>query len=166
MTSVQRLTPSGSTYFFTVRLQDSRSDLLVSHINLLRHAFLVARQKHPFEIGPCVILPNRMHLIWTLPPGDRDYSRRWRLIKSTFARHLPNVRHRSREAIARRKNGVWQRRFWEHAISNSDEYEMYERLIRDAPVDEGLVKRAEDWQHSSFARKSQEMPPPIIARAG
>jgi putative transposase len=29
-----------------------------------------------------------MHAIWTLPPGDADYSHRWRSIKSHFTHQL------------------------------------------------------------------------------
>jgi REP element-mobilizing transposase RayT len=43
-----------------------------------------------------VVLPDHMHCIWTLPPGDNDVSTRWRDIKSRFARMLPAVRPVSR----------------------------------------------------------------------
>jgi REP element-mobilizing transposase RayT len=31
-----------------------------------------------------VVLPDHLHAIWTLPPGDRDFSRRWGWIKKEF----------------------------------------------------------------------------------
>ncbi|MEP0801745.1 hypothetical protein NDI37_15735 [Funiculus sociatus GB2-A5] len=42
-------------------------------------------QNHPFKIDACVLLPDHLHCIWTLPNGDSDFSRRWRLIKSAIA---------------------------------------------------------------------------------
>jgi putative transposase len=44
---------------------------------------------HPFTIDAFVVLPDHLHAVWTLPPGDCDVSTRWRLIKSRFARALP-----------------------------------------------------------------------------
>jgi REP element-mobilizing transposase RayT len=47
-------------------------------------------QTFPFIIDAVVVLPDHMHAIWTLPPGDADFSLRWKLIKPRFARVLPN----------------------------------------------------------------------------
>jgi len=35
------------------------------------------------------VLPDHLHAVWTLPPGDDDFSTRWRLIKTFFGRGLP-----------------------------------------------------------------------------
>lgn len=61
---------SGAPIFFTVNLADRRSDLLVREIETLRMAVRKTRQDHPFQIDAWVVLPNHMHCIWTLPPGD------------------------------------------------------------------------------------------------
>ena len=45
-----------------------------------------------------VVLPDHLHAIWTLPPGDTDFSLRWRLIKIGFAKSIPKTEHRSRSA--------------------------------------------------------------------
>jgi len=42
--------------------------------------------KHLFAIDAFVLLPDHLHCLWTLPDGDRDFSKRWRLIKSYFSR--------------------------------------------------------------------------------
>lgn len=146
MRSAHTHTPAGPpTYFFTVRLHNPRADYLTEHIDVFRHAVRACRQVRPFTIRSSVILPNRVHMIWTLPPADDDYGARWKMIKTTFARHIPQPRRRGR------LTGIWQRRYWETLIRGADDFEMYQRLIRDAPVDEGLAKRAEDWPFSSFA---------------
>jgi hypothetical protein len=49
-------------------------------------------------------------------PGDRDFSTRWRQIKSRFARALPNLERLSAVRVTRHERGIWQRRFWEHLI--------------------------------------------------
>lgn len=132
----------GVTYFFTVRLSDQTSDLLVRKVGLLRDAVRLTQQNHPFVIDAAVILPNRMHMIWTLPPGDPDYATRWHQIKTSFARHaVPQV------GLA--LPPIWQRRFWEVPVATPQEFQQYAEEIARAPVVEGLVDRPELWRFSS-----------------
>jgi len=122
----------GGTFFFTVTLSDRRSRALVEHVGALRLAVRTARVERPFTIDAVVILPDHLHAIFSLPPGDADFSGRWRRIKSLFTRQV-----RSTERLDRSPNGeygLWQRRFWEHTIKH------------------GLVLRVRDWPHSSFHR--------------
>jgi REP element-mobilizing transposase RayT len=51
-------------------------------------AFRIARQERPFTIEAIVILPDRLHTIWTLPSSDSDFSGRWRRIKAYFTHRL------------------------------------------------------------------------------
>jgi putative transposase len=76
-------------------LQRRNSDLLVREIGLLRETVNLVRKRHPFRIDAWVVLPEHMNAVWTLPPGDADFSRRWRLIKSAFSRALPKTERRS-----------------------------------------------------------------------
>ncbi|MGR9037125.1 MAG: REP-associated tyrosine transposase, partial [Gammaproteobacteria bacterium] len=64
---------AGGTYFFTVTLKDRKSALLVEHIRLLREAVQRTKLAKPFAIDVWVVLPEHMHAVWTLPPGDADY---------------------------------------------------------------------------------------------
>jgi putative transposase len=75
--------------FFTLNLLERHGTLLVDHIDALRNAFEQTRSKYPFEIAAIVVLPDHLHAIWTLPPDDADFSTRWRLIKTQFAKALP-----------------------------------------------------------------------------
>jgi putative transposase len=79
----------GATIFFTVALANRQSDQLVREIARLRDAVRITRTDHPFDIEAWVVLPDHLHCIWRLPPGDRDFPTRWRLIKSRFSRGLP-----------------------------------------------------------------------------
>jgi putative transposase len=63
--------------------------LLTRHIGFLRIAVLTVRRASPFKIDAWVVLPDHLHCVWTLPPEDDDFSTRWRLIKTIFARSLP-----------------------------------------------------------------------------
>jgi putative transposase len=52
-----------------------------------------------------------------LPENDFDCAQRWNLIKGGFSRGLPAAA-RSASQVAKREKGIWQRRYWEHAIRN------------------------------------------------
>ena len=69
----------GATWFFTVNLAKRRGNrLCVERIDVLRTAFRSVRARHPFHLKAVVILPDH-HCVWTLAPGDADYSTRWSL---------------------------------------------------------------------------------------
>lgn len=150
MSNYRRLCVPGGTYFFTVRLQNPRSDLFVSQIDLLRDAMRLCRKRWPFAIDAAVILPSTLHMIWTLPDGDADFSKRWRLIKSSFARHAPAAAHIPESRAKRGDKGIWQRRFWDHLIRDADDLALHMHLIRSAPLHAGLVKKPTDWPYSSL----------------
>jgi putative transposase len=118
----------------------------------LREAVAATRQAHGFEIGAFVVLPDHLHAIWTLPPDDSNFSTRWRLIKSRFAKALPKEERRSAVRIARNERGIWQHRFWEHLIRDEADYARHVEYCYINPLKHGLVARVRDWPHSSFHR--------------
>jgi putative transposase len=73
------------TYFFTLVAYRRRAFLTFELARrCLREALMTVRIKRPVEILAMVLLPDHLHVIWTLPPGDSDYPTRWRLAKSEF----------------------------------------------------------------------------------
>ena len=100
-----------------------------------------------------VVLPEHLHAIWTLPEGDKDFALRWRLIKSHFTKALPNTEPRNASHIRRRERGIWQLRYWEHCITDDDEFHNHVANCYFNPVKHGLVERVEDWPYSSFHRE-------------
>ena len=142
----------GGCWFFTVNLLERRRTLLVDSIDVLRDSVAKTRRQYPFEIDAFVVLPNHIHAIWTLPPGDADFSIRWRLIKTSFAKALPIQERLSTVRRARNERGIWQRRFWEHMIRNDADYARHIEYCYINPVKHGLVARVRDWPHSSFHR--------------
>jgi putative transposase len=54
--------------------------------------------------------------------------------------------------LRKQERGVWQRRFWEHVIRDEDDFNRHVDYIHINPVKHGYVKRAADWQFSSFHR--------------
>jgi putative transposase len=152
MPNYRRARVSGGTYFFTLTLSDRRQDTLTRHIDLLRTAVRRVRTRHPFEIDACVVLPDHIHCVWTLPGGDDAYSLRWRLIKLIVSKGLPPTERRSWKHRARGERGIWQRRFWEHTIRDERDYARHIDYIHYNPVKHGYVNRVGDWPYSSFHR--------------
>jgi putative transposase len=52
----------------------------------------------------------------------------------------------------RREIGLWQRRFWEHAIRDDDDLARHIDYIHWNPVKHGVVARVADWPFSTFHR--------------
>ncbi len=151
MPNYRRAQVAGASYFFTVVTHHRRPLFSEpAHIQLLRTAMRTTLQSHPFRIDAMVVLPDHVHAIWTLPTGDHDFPRRWRLIKSHFSRrvHLPATRH----PVRRRERTVWQRRYWEHLIRGEDDFRRHVDYIHYNPVKHGLVRTPADWPYSSFRR--------------
>jgi putative transposase len=164
MPNYRRPRVPGATIFFTVALAERGSRLLVEEITRLRAAVAATRTERPFAIDAWVVLPDHMHCVWTLPSGDRDFSRRWGAIKARFSGSMrragftppPPVGVRSGGVYpaSRRKGevGLWQPRFWEHHIRDEADYAMHLRYCWLNPVKHGLVERAADWPYSSVHR--------------
>jgi REP-associated tyrosine transposase len=142
----------GGTYFFTVNLLDRRSDLLVKQIDILRDPVRRARARAPFHIDAWAVLPDHMHCLWTLPPGDADFPERWRAIKIAFVKCLPAGEPRSSVMTSRGERGIWQRRYWEHTIRNDRDFATHMDDTHFNPVKHGLVAHPADWPYSSFHR--------------
>jgi putative transposase len=140
----------GGSYFFTVNLLDRRSDLLVIEIDALRTAVQAARARCPFHIDSWVVLPDHMHCVWTLPPGDADFSGRWQAIKAAFSRAVPAVGDRRASIIRRRERGIWPRRFWEHTIRDERDFATHVDHGHFNPVKHGVAASPGDWPFSSF----------------
>ena len=152
MSRYRRARIPGGTFFFTVALADRSSDALVRHIDLLRGIYGSVRKDRPFETIAICVLPDHLHAIRCLPEDDADFATRWNVIKGGFSRGLPAAPLRSPSKVTRREKGIWQRRFWEHAIRNEADMARHVDYIHFNPVKHGLVSRVRDWPHSSFHR--------------
>jgi putative transposase len=148
----RRLRRPGGTYFFTVALARRGDDALVRHIGLLRAAFRETVAEHPLHCDAMVILPDHLHAVLTLPPGDADFSVRWRKIKARFTRWSGLRAEVSPSKDRKREAGLWQRRFWEHCIRDAADHAAHVGYCLWDPVRHRLVERAEDWPHSSIHR--------------
>ena len=166
MPEYRRWRVPGGTYFFTINLLERRSNLLVRHIDALRDAVRRTRQERPFHIDAWVVLPEHMHCVITLPEGDDDFSNRIKAIKIRFVRAVPATEQRSRTRVARGERGIWQRRFWEHAIRSEADYARHMDYVHYNPVKHGHVTVVRDWPYSTFHRLVKDGLYPVDWGAG
>ncbi|HEU5116939.1 MAG TPA: transposase [Isosphaeraceae bacterium] len=147
----------GGTYFFTVVTYDRFPFFRdPSAIEYLGKAMREVRIRQPFVTLATVVLWDHLHCLWTLPPGDANYSDRWRRIKAAFSRswcgeggpERPQDHSRSKKG----ERGIWQRRFWEHVVQDEADLERHCDYIHYNPIKHGYVKYPGDWAWSSFQR--------------
>ncbi len=153
MPNYRRARIEGATYFFTVVTAQRRCLLANEHAtSVLRQSVASVLQQMPFYINAWVVLPDHMHAIWTLPAGDQDFSTRWGLIKAGFSRNsgLPHA------SATRRESGLWQPRFWEHKIRDTQDYNAHMDYVHYNPVKHGHAAEVKDWPYSSFHRAVRE----------
>ncbi|MGD8710422.1 MAG: transposase, partial [Ectothiorhodospiraceae bacterium] len=143
----------GGSYFFTV-VTNRRFPLFQAPeaVRLFRSSLRRVMRERPFRIDAIVLLPDHLHCVWTLPTQDSDFSTRWRLVKYRFSLDWKARSNVARSALSKREKGIWQRRFWEHAIRDEEDLRRHVDYIHYNPVKHGFVSRPGDWAWSSFSR--------------
>ena len=93
-----------------------------------------------FRIHDFVVMPNHVHLLLSLKEQQK-LGRVLQLIKGGFSHSL-------------REHGiafpvVWQQRYYDRRVRDTNEFAEFSRYIRQNPVRKGLVENAEDYRYSS-----------------
>jgi putative transposase len=157
MSEYRRSREPGGTYFFTIITFD-RAPILTTpeSIAIFRLAWNMVRKKKPFKTVAICVLPDHIHTIWRIPEGDADFSMRWKEIKRLYTKgYLENIGfggERNNSRVKRKEVGIWQRRFWEHTITDENDLNNHIDYIHFNPVKNGLVKDPTEWPWSSFRR--------------
>jgi putative transposase len=157
MSDYRRYFVAGGTYFFTV-VTDRRAGLFTDAAarRLLGSVFRRCVLRWPVRVLAIVLLPDHLHCLWVLPSGDDRYSQRWCWLKGEFTRRwlaMGGIEQASGDSRVReRRRGVWQRRFWEHAIRDATDLERHADYIHYNPVRHQLLTSPRDWPWSSFHR--------------
>ncbi|MCZ8088541.1 MAG: transposase [Rhodobacteraceae bacterium] len=147
MTAYRRLRLPGGSYVFTLCLEERGSSLLTDRIDLLRLAWRDAFRDFPATVQAVVILPDHLHAVLTEPEGSVRFSERWQRLKGRFS-HAIADRAEVRPSLARRREaGIWQRRFWEHALRDRAALDEAVAFCRTDPVRHGLVRDPADWPY-------------------
>ena len=145
MSQYKRYYQSGGNYFFTLVTHQRKPILTIpDNIERLKIAIKKVKASRPFHLNAMVILPDHLHCLWKLPENDKDFSTRWRLIKRYFSMEIAaHINHRKEKEI-------WQRRFWEHAIRDEEDWQKHMNYIHYNPVKHGYIKSVKEWSHSTF----------------
>lgn len=157
MSHYRRSNTPGATYFFTVVTYHRQPILCEEPLRkALRNALHTVRRKWPFTIDAWVRLPDHLHCMWTLPPGDADFSTRWAVIKQqtslACAATYRNVTLLITSKRNHRESTLWQRRFWEHWIRDESDLQRHIDYIHVNPVKHGVCRQVADWPYSTFYR--------------
>ena len=146
MVNYRRNRVAGGTYFFTVTLQDRRSDLLVCEIDALKEAWRNAARRVPHLVLAVVVLPEHLHAVIQMDASTDDYPRLWQDIKKGFTRKVVASGHES----------PWQPRYWERTIRDAAQLQACVDYVHINPLKHGWVDSVRDWPHSSFHRYVRE----------
>jgi putative transposase len=82
MSDYRRWFVAGGSFFFTVVVNRRRRLFSDGRaVGLLGNVMRECREMWPFTVNAIVLLPDHLHTIWTLPPGEAEYPKRWGWIK-------------------------------------------------------------------------------------
>ena len=156
MPDYRRAFVPGGTFFFTVVTYRRQPWLVDADAREALHdAIARCPATRPFVVDAWVLMPDHLHAVWTLPPGDTDYSTRWSQIKRTVSVLLA---HRKRDdwindsKRTHRESTLWQRRFYEHTVRDDADFARCVDYVHSNPVKHGHVNRVVDWPWSTFHR--------------
>jgi putative transposase len=142
MSRLRRPFLSDRFFFLTVKLLPERRDLVEADFACLARCLDTVRSRQRFFITAWVFLPNHWHVI-LFPPYPLTISEAMKSVKLTSTNSLGRFRGETGE--------LWQRRFFDHALRNVQDYWETVEYIHLNPVRRGLVSKPQDWIWSSAA---------------
>ena len=81
-----------------------------------------------------------------------DESPRFVVLQKCRMHQIKLVRLDSTCRRSKGERGIWQRRFWEHLITDEEDLSRHFDYIHINPVKHGHARRAADWPYSSIHR--------------
>ena len=147
----------GGTVFLTVVTHERRPLFKdPRNIERLRQAATNVMAEMPFAFEAAVVLHDHFHVLWTMPEGDTNYSKRMGRLKVEFTQSLQGRNALPVDVSASRRkhreSDVWQRRFLEHTIKDEQDFEDHLHYIHYNAVKHGYVTCPHAWPHSSFEK--------------
>ena len=113
MSRLRRPFLSDRFFFLTVKLLPERRDLVEADFACLARCLDTVRSRQRFFITAWVFLPNHWHVI-LFPPYPLTISEAMKSVKLTSTNSLGRFRGETGE--------LWQRRFFDHALRNVQDY--------------------------------------------
>ena len=143
MTNIRRYDPVGRPVFITAvcyrRIPYLKTD---GQKELLLSVMREVKASTAFSMKAYVILDDHFH--WIMTPGKHNFSKVMQSIKLRFV-------HRFKKASGEKNNlTLWQRRFWDHVIRDSEDLRTHMDYIHYNPVKHGYVHKPVDYRWSSL----------------
>jgi putative transposase len=123
-------------HFFTAALEEGQPGSLTDHVETLQLAWRACRDRYPFTLTAGVILPDHLHCIVALPPGDRCGAARWGLLQEL-------IQH----VVSGRSTGI---SLEQRPLRDEAEVERHIDYIHADPVRHGWVRSLRKWPYSSL----------------
>ena len=103
-----------------------------------------------YDIVAICVLPEHIHVILN-PKNIKDYPKIVTSIKYYFSHNYGvGVETPTYGYLNKGEKGLFQRRYFEHTITNQDDLNNQINYIHYNPVKHGYVHSVKDWEFSSF----------------
>jgi putative transposase len=144
MTNIRRYKSTNQTIFITAVCYQ-RIPILVNNPEkqMLLEILREVKSQLPFRLMAYVILNDHFHCL-IRPEDGSDFSRIVQSIKLRFT-HRWKADHGINTPVK-----LWQRRFWDYVIRDTEDLHRHLAYIHFNPVKHGLVTDPADWHWSSF----------------
>jgi putative transposase len=123
-------------HFFTAALEEGQAGSLTENVETLQLAWRACRDRYPFTLTAGVILPDHLHCIVAVPPGDRHGAARWGLLQELI-QHVANGRPSGLSLEQR-------------PLRDEAEVERHIDYIHADPLRHGWVRSLRKWPYSSL----------------
>ncbi len=151
MTQVFPFGDGGVTVYVTLSLAVPGATALVADFAHLRRAVARAQARRPFQVDAWTVLPDHLHALCILPPGDVDAGARCRAIMADFARHVTSAALTPEQQLAGRDH-LWHPAPDLIEVAGAEARDRWRRHCWADPVRHGYVTAPHDWAHSSCPR--------------
>ena len=128
----------------------NRKNIFVQNIDLLKQSIINSKKYFKYKIIAICVLPEHIHLI-LFPENINDYPKIITSIKYYFSHNINvGVETPTYGYLNKGEKGIFQRRYFEHTITNEVDLNNQINYIHYNPVKHGLVASVKNWQYSSF----------------
>jgi putative transposase len=149
MPNYRRVFEENSIYFFTV-VTYKRRPLLRGKMAILTQAFESAKSRIPYKLLAYVIMDDHMHLL-IKPESANTYPDIIRKIKIFVSKRCDTTVGDLSESMKKKgEKGIWQRRYFEHTIRNTEDFKRHLDYIHFNPVKHSYVDNVKEYPYSSF----------------
>lgn len=140
---------------FITMVTNKRRHILINNIDIIRESIKQIKNKIPFKIEAIVILPDHIHM--TIQPQEiKKYPEIIKGIKTHFSRNIDETKLEDYKLTESRKEkkekDIWQRRYWEHTITDEEDLGKHIDYIHYNPIKHGYVKQPKEWKYSTFKK--------------